>query len=147
MKKSIVLVTASTCGALALSFLLAARAPARPPGYDLRDVNGRYAFQISGHVTQGPITGPLAAVGIIEADGHGHFPFATRTLTIGGTLIVQNDTATGSYTVNPDGTGTATFLATAGGPPQTFDFALSSSHEFYAVATSPGVVASGPARR
>ncbi len=147
MKNAIRIIVGSSCCALALSFLLGASAPKAPPGFSVHDLHGRYAFVISGQVTQGPIQGALAAVGYIEADGHGNFPFATRTLTVGGTLVVQNDTATGTYTVNPDGTGTATFLATSGGPPQTFDFVITNSHDFFAVATSPGVVASGPAQR
>jgi hypothetical protein len=115
------------------------------PGFTVHDLNGRYAFVISGEVTQGPVIGPLAAVGIIEADGHGNFPFATRTLTVGGQVIIQNDVATGTYTMNSNGTGTATFLPLAGGPPQTFDFAMINKHEFLATATTLGVVAQGPA--
>jgi hypothetical protein len=62
-------------------------------------------------------------------------------------LIVQNDEATGTYTMNPNGTGTATFFAQSGGGPQTFDFALTSRDEFFSVSTIVGVVAQGPAHR
>lgn len=116
------------------------------PGFDVGDLKGRCAFVIAGEATAGPVTGPLAATGIIEADGHGNFPFATRTITVGGKLIVQNDTPTCTYVVNPDGTGTATFIPTVG-PTQSFDFAIVDRDEFHAVATTLGVVASGPAKR
>jgi len=145
MKKQIMMAVGVGASALAAIALMSSSAPHPTPGFTVHDLHGRYSFVISGAVTQGPVVGPLAAVGIIEADGHGNFPFATRTLTVGGELIVQNDAATGTYIVNPNGTGTATFFAESGGGPQTFDFALTSRDEVFFVATIVGIVAQGPA--
>jgi hypothetical protein len=145
MKRWPMVLIASCTSSLAVVVLTSTTPTA--PGFTVHDLHGRYSFVISGEATQGPVVGPLAAVGVIVADGQGNFPFATRTLTVGGQLVVQNDTATGTYTMNPDGTGTATFFAASGGGPQTFDFALTNRREFFAVSTTPGVVAHGPAHR
>jgi len=147
MKKQIMMLVGVSAATLATIALTSSSAPSPTPGFTVHDFSGRYAFVISGDVTQGPVVGPLAAVGVIEADGHGNIPFATRTLNVGGQLIVQNDEATGTYTMNPNGTGTATFFAASGGGPQTFDFALTSRDESFFVSTIVGVVAQGPAHR
>ncbi len=142
--KSLLMVVLLMAGA----FVLTGAGVGDPPEYGLRDLRGRYAFVLSGEITDGaPILGPFAVSGIIEADGAGNFPLATRTINVAGQLIVQNDTATGTYTVNPDGTGSAMFIPDSGGPPETFDFTIIDQDQFYSIATSPGVVGQGTAMR
>ena len=129
-------------------FVLAAASPrATAPGFSLNDVRGRDAFFLTGEATAGPILGPVAAVRVIEADGNGNFPFATRTINIAGQVVIQNDEATGTYTVNPDGTGSAIFFPASGAPAETFDFTIVDKKLFHAVPTGPGVVGYGTATR
>lgn len=129
-------------------FVLAGAAPPdAAPVFGLHHVQGRYAFYLAGDVTAGPVQGPLVAVGVIEADGNGNFPFATRTLNVAGQVIVQDDEATGTYTVDPDGTGSAVFFPSNGGPPETFDFVIIDKKHFLATATGPGVVGYGTGTR
>jgi hypothetical protein len=147
MKKQVTWI-AALLTSVAATFVLTSWAPQTSSGgFGVSDVNGRYSFFLTGELTQGPLTGPFDAVGIIVADGHGNFPFATRTINLAGQVILQNDTASGSYTVNPDGTGSAIFQPTSGGPPATFDIVLTSKREFLAVVTSMGVTGYGTITR
>jgi hypothetical protein len=74
--------------------------------YD-RTLNGSFALVGTGDKVTGGNAGPRAVVGLLTADGEGHLSgFITKSSN--GT-IYQNLTVTGTYTVNSDCTGSATF--------------------------------------
>ncbi len=83
-------------------------------------VQGPYGFSFDGFATfpsaAGPIQVPISAVGHMIADGQGNVTQATRTLNLGGAVILEQ-TATGTYQVQPDGTGTASFVVTLAASP------------------------------
>lgn len=72
--------------------------------YDVSSLNGGYAYNLNGSATD-PISGSLtrvAEVGLLTADGAGNVS-GTDSVMVAGSLIRR--TFTGSYTINPDGTG------------------------------------------
>ncbi len=90
---------------LALSSSLLAQA-----GFTVRDLRGTYAFSFQGTLvraaTGAPI--PVAAVGVLTLDGEGKITKATRILNVAGQVV--RETSTGTYTVNSEGIGSATFI-------------------------------------
>ena len=116
------------------------------PGFSEHDLNGRYAFWINGEVTAGPLLGVASGVGYIEFDGQGNVPFATRTLNVAGQLVVQDDEASGTYFIDPDGSGTMTLLTSAG-TTETFDLVLVNRQRAFGTVTSAGFVGFGPLER
>src|SRR6266540_3063856 len=66
----------------------------------LRSIAGDYGYIVTG--TRLPL-GPAASVGTVHFDRDGNLS-GTQTLSINGT-IVQGEVLTGSFTVNPDCTG------------------------------------------
>ncbi len=108
--------------------------------FSQRDLRGSYAFEGAGQALLGGVSAPVAVVGRIEADGAGAITFATRTINLNG-RVVQNDTAVGTYTVQPDGRGSGVFLPTGGGQPVPFDFVLHSRDRVSLIPTDPTLVA------
>jgi len=113
-----------------------------------KDLRGSYGFSWDGQLLAGPFIGPVAAVGIITADGRGNIT-AVRTLNVTGTLVLQQ-TAVGTYQVNPDGTGTAEFTITTVSPSgfpdtqETFSSVINRRGDNVPfIATGAGVVAQG----
>lgn len=112
-----------------------------------RDVRGPYSFSFEGEIVS---VGPVAAVGRFDADGRGNITNAVRTLAVNGITAIQTFHCT--FTVNPDGTGSAEcplddplpdFPAT-----ETFDFVLEQhARAFRLVGTTPGVVVLGGGQR
>jgi len=77
-----------------------------------RDFRGGYGFSFDGHFLAGPgVTLPVAAVGILNADGQGNVT-AVRTLNLNGQVFDQ--TAVGTYETNPNCTGTSVFEISTG---------------------------------
>lgn len=67
-------------------------------------LNGSYGTQSTGSIVAfGPV-GPIAKAGIITFDGFGGVS-QTTTVSLGGTIIPNRSSLSGSYTVNPDCTG------------------------------------------
>ncbi|MBM3739995.1 MAG: hypothetical protein FJW39_29910 [Acidobacteria bacterium] len=93
---------------ITLSMTLAAGVFAQP-GFTVRDLRGTYAFSFQGTLvriaTNTPI--PVAAVGVFTLDGEGKVTKGTRILNVAGQVV--RETATGTYTINSEGVGTATF--------------------------------------
>jgi len=112
--------------------------------FSVRDLRGTYAFTFQGTLintmTAQPI--PVAAVGVLTLDGEGKVTRATRHLNLAGQIVRAS--ATGTYTVTPDGLGTATFTVTPleGEPPITpptlevFHFVLRNRQSGYGVSAS-----------
>jgi len=71
----------------------------------VQTLHGSYAYSADGYVGQapGPFT-PVAEAGVYDFDGSGSFS-TSNTISFGGNIIPR--TATGTYTVNGDCTGTA----------------------------------------
>ena len=81
-------------------------------GFSNRSFRGSYALGIIGTVVS---VGPVAGTGLLTSDGKGSF-VGSETISYGvGPCVL---TLTGTYSVNPDGTGTgsATVTSAAGGP-------------------------------
>ena len=88
-------------------------------GFTLRDMRGTYAFSLQGTLVRAA-TGaaiPIAAIGVMTLDGEGKVTKATRILNVSGLVI--RESATGTYTVNSEGVGSATFtvIPADGEPP------------------------------
>jgi len=87
--------------------------------FSTQDFRGTYAFSFKGSLirTTTGVPLPVTALGVFTLDGQGKVTKAVRILNAGGQVIRQ--TSTGTFTVNPDGTGTATFivLPAEGEPP------------------------------
>jgi hypothetical protein len=80
---------------------LAARAQAQGPSCSLALTAGKYGFTTNGTVVG---IGPRASVGILTLDAAGNFLNGKVTSSLNGS--VTDETASGTYTVNPDCTGT-----------------------------------------
>jgi hypothetical protein len=128
-----------------LSGTMAAQQPAGQtapaPGYSAAALNGTYVYRLAGSAVDfyGNVT-PIREVGRLTPDGAGNIT-GSSTVSIGGYLVKR--TLSGIYTVNPDGSGSAT-LYPSWGPPIDLDLFLSSngqSVEF--VVTDAGSTLSG----
>jgi hypothetical protein len=113
------------------------------------DVEGPYAFSFDGTVIG---VGPVAATGVVVADGKGNITSGVRSLNFNGSVAQQTFTCT--YSVNPDGTGSAICLLDnplQGAPDvETFDFALEKkARAFRLLGTTAGftVLGSGTKQR
>ncbi len=89
-------------------FLMVWAAPASAAGaYSIADLKGDYGFTEQGEIGQGC---PLVSAGRLTADGAGTVTGSAITNVCGGR--VWSITYRGSYTMNPDGTGTLTLTYT-----------------------------------
>jgi hypothetical protein len=70
------------------------------PGFSLKSFKGSYAL---GFIGTDLALGQIAGTGVLTADGKGNL---TGTETIKDDTVVCTENLSGSYTVNPDGTGT-----------------------------------------
>jgi hypothetical protein len=111
---------------------------------------GTFAYTITGSITAPPaLAGPFASVGTQTFDGQGGTT-AKAMVSQNGTIIPV--TITGTYSVNPDCTGTFTLqISPLGLTTHTFfviDHVIDYGEtEFQAVLTDPGLVVTGIARR
>lgn len=79
-------------------------------GFTNASLNGSYAFGSSGVCNNSPCAG----TGVVTADGNGNLIAGEETANIGG--ILCHGTFTGTYSVNSNGTGTATTALTVDSP-------------------------------
>jgi hypothetical protein len=113
-------------------------------GFSVRDVQGPTAFAFDGFVTVGAVVAPAASVGRFVADGNGHLRDGVRTLVVAGTTLHQ--TFTCDYTVNANGTGSATCVVMTGAVPsdESFDFVIvERKKQAFFTATTPGATLRG----
>jgi hypothetical protein len=111
----------------------------------LRSVAGDYGYTVTG--TRLPL-GPAASVGTVSLDRQGNLS-GTQTLSLNGT-IVQGEVLTGTFTVNPDCTGSSTIVVTNTPFPRTSHLDLvwiNSSREFRAIFTDAGTILTVDAAR
>lgn len=104
-------------------------------------IAGSYGFTIQGTKLVGPgPTGPQVGVAMAQFDGMGNFT-QIDTVTIGGVVVADftHTPATGTYSVNPDCTGTYTINFTDGRPPVVTSFVVvENGTEIDTVVTSAG---------
>jgi hypothetical protein len=110
-------------------------------GYcDAYTLNGAYGRMMSGSFPQGPV----ASIGLVTYDGSGNF-VAQDTIVLNG--VVMHGTATGTYQINADCTGTQT-IQIQNGPVFHADFiVVDNGKEVIFVQTDPGVTLVGTIKR
>lgn len=84
-------------------------------GFSNQSVKGCWGFGFHGTVVHEAVAAPIVSVGHLCFDGNGQVTELTRVLHIPGAVF--NQTATGTYLVNPDGTAEATFDVKMNGVP------------------------------
>ena len=94
----------TTLVVLSAAFLANAAPPAHAKSCSLAGVAGRYGYTLSGTIVTPPV-GPVVGVGHVTLEVSGNLSGA-QTASFAGNIF--NETLSGTYTVNPDCTGTAT---------------------------------------
>jgi hypothetical protein len=100
-------------------------------------LNGAFAYTNTGFiVAPPPLAGPFAGVGTQTFDGRGNTS-ASATVSQNGNIL--RVTITGTYTVNPDCTGSMTLLVSPVNVTSHVDFVIvRGGAEFRAINTDPG---------
>jgi hypothetical protein len=92
-------------GIIFLAALMGTPAAAQARSCSLTGTAGKYGFTLTGVVIPGAVPVPIAAVGRAALDATGNVS-GTESRSVGGGFA--DETFTGTYTVNPDCTGTTT---------------------------------------
>jgi len=130
---------------LALSVAPAAKADSK--GCSNATLQGYFAFKGSGVILSPPVAaGPYATVLSLAFDGQGAVTSAVGSSSQNGNTGPQ--TEAGTYTVNPDCTGTYVVVITPGGFPAHYLFVIADSgNTIEIICTDSGVVFTGTAKR
>ena len=96
------------CGLLALG----SAAQAQPPrvSCSTRTLQGDYGFTIEGQILAGPFAGPVRGIAMTHFDGQGRLSQVDHVVGAAGPPPIEWTPSSGTYTVNPDCTGTAQFV-------------------------------------
>ena len=106
MKRSTIAKTFAIAAVTALALGIAPTAKADDKGCSNATLKGTFAHTASGFVMAPPaMAGPVAGAGTDTFDGNGGIT-TTAIVSLNGNIVPV--TATGTYTVNPDCTGTYT---------------------------------------
>jgi hypothetical protein len=117
-----------------------------PHNCSLRSLKGCFGTTIAGNIVGGPLAGPVAGIALQKYDGEGGLT-QVDTVSINGILVANGRSATGTYTVNPDCTGTAT-INFPDQPPLQLNFVLDDHRrELRAVTTNPGLTTTSVGRK
>jgi hypothetical protein len=132
--------------AIALTVGVASTAQARDTECSDATLNGTFAYTNTGFITAPPDeAGPFAGVGTQTFDGQGA---TTGTATVSQNGNVVPVTIAGTYTVNPDCTGTFTLdVSPVGLTVQAFVVIENNGAEFRAINIDPGQVVTTLAKR
>jgi hypothetical protein len=146
MKRSTIAKTFTIAAVIALAPGIAPTAKAQDKGCTNASLQGTYAYTSTGVITAPPeIAGPIAEVGSQYFDGNGA---TTATATISTSGQIQALTITGTYTVNPDCTGTAALQVSPFGITVDVLFVVDDSGDgFQAMETDAGLVITRIGRR
>jgi hypothetical protein len=150
MKRSTIATTFTIAAVSALALGVAPTMSAGDKGCTNASVQGTFAYTGTGFVvTPTARAGPFAEAGTQTFDGKGG---TTASFTASGNGNIFQTTFTGTYTVNPDCTGTINFTASGPVPPAgtivTLFFVIDDNFNgFQAIETVPGVVVTRTARR
>ena len=152
MKRSTIAKTFTIAAVALLALGMAPTANAADKGCTNATLKGTFSHIGSGVITAPPAAaGPIAGLGTQTFDGNGGVT-GNAVASLNGNII--SGTFTGTYTVNPDCTGTYTTQLSIGITTHTY-FVLvwstaspgTSLSEFHFISTDPGVVSTGIARR
>jgi hypothetical protein len=146
MKRTNIANTLAITVATALALGIAPVAQAADKGCSNTTLLGTFAYRITGFLTAPPAeAGPFASVGTQIFDGKGGTT-ATAWVSQNGNIIPV--TIKGTYTVNPDCTGSFTLQISPVRLTTHNLFAIDDDEAgFQAIQTDPGVVVTGIARR
>ena len=120
----------------ALALGLAPLAKAERKECSVATLEGSFVRKDTGFVTAPPANaGPLAGVHLVTFDGGGSF-ISTGFSSLNGN--VSEATATGTYKVNPDCTGTYASLSSTGRTGTAFFVIANNGNEIHILPTNPG---------
>jgi hypothetical protein len=125
---------------LSLLFLVLATTLFADPVFSNKDWSGAYSFHFDGTAfnNNGTFLADVAAVGTIVLDGNGNVTGGTRSIAFGNSVSEQ--TLSGTYTINPNGTGHAVVTHNPGNLVQGFDVVLTDEgRKFVFNATASGI--------
>ena len=134
---SLALGCASVCLAAAMAVGTSATAQSAPDGRacSVHTLHGSYLFATHGWNIVGGVAQPKAIVEGIDFNGDGTLVSPFATVSINGTIVRTTGTV-GTYTVNPDCTGTITFSTG-----QTYDiFVHPTAKQLWMIQTGPDAV-------
>jgi hypothetical protein len=139
MKSSTIAKNFTIAAVTTIALGIAPTVKADDKGCSNASLQGTFAYTGTGSiVTPAAIAGPFAEVGTQTFDGQGHTT-ATATASSNGTIVQL--TITGTYTVNPDCTGTLTLQVSPFGVTVHVYMVIDNSlSEFQAIETEPGLV-------
>ena len=138
------LVATATLAAIGLALFVTIPLPAQATQCSLANVAGSYGYTTSGFVATGAFV-PVAAAGKISFDRHGNVS-GTQTRVVAGSSL--DETYSGTYSVNPDCTGSFTVLVEPDTRTSTVDLVWTdNTNGVSAVFTNPGFILTATARR
>jgi hypothetical protein len=127
---------AKTFASGAVAALVLSLAPMAKAQCSVGTLAGSFVRTDTGFVTSPPaIAGPLAGVHLVTFDGSGAFVSAGVSSLNGN---VSESTATGTYRVNPDCTGTYTSQSSTGRTGTAFFVIANNGNEIHILPTNPG---------
>jgi hypothetical protein len=136
MKRSTIAKTFAIGAVATVALGLAHMAKAERRECSVATLEGSFVRRDSGFVTAPPaIAGPLAGVSLVTFDGNGAFTSAGFASLNGS---VSESTTTGTYTVNPDCTGTYTGLSSTGRTGTAFFVIADNGNEIHILPTNAG---------
>jgi hypothetical protein len=124
-----------------LSLLLGASWAVAKPPCSVKTLHGDYGYVVTGTNVG---AGPVAAVGVVTADGVGGLT-AFDTISVNG--LVLKRTITGSYTTNANCTGTVSFTDNFGQTTNADYVLVQERSEFNLIQTDAGAVTTGIGRK
>ena len=146
MKRSTIAETFTMVAVTALALGIAPTAKADDKGCSNATLRGTYAYTSTGSIAAPPeIAGPIAEVGTQVFDGNGG---TTATATISTNGSMQQLSIVGTYTVNPDCTGTAALQVSPFGITVHVLFVIDDNGDgFQAMETDAGLIITRVGRR
>ncbi len=146
MKRTTIAKLFAVTATAVLAVSLAPKAQANDKECSNATLKGTFAFLSTGFITTPPPeAGPFAIVGTQTFDGNGTTT-AVAIVSQNGNIIPV--TLTGTYSVNPDCTGTFTVqISPVGITTHLFFVIADNGREFQVIQTDPGVVVSGAGRK
>jgi hypothetical protein len=137
--------TLATLTAIGLAWFMCMALPAQASQCSLANVAGSYGYTTSGFVLFSGTFVPAAAAGRITFDGNGHVS-GTQTRVVAGSSL--DETYSGTYSVNPNCTGSFTVLVEPDTRTSTVDLVWTeNTNGVSAVFTTPGFILTATARR
>ena len=146
MKRSTIAKTFTMAAVTALALSISATAKAEDKGCSNETLRGTFAYTSTGYITAPPdFAGPFAETGTQTFDGRGGTTAAVMSSQNGNILPL---TVTGTYTVNPDCTGTMTLQVSPIAVTVDVSFVIDDGgNGFQAIETDAGLVITRIGRR